>query len=214
MKDAETWIAKDAPSLGSLVHVTRDGQDVVIVPAGGGAFQKRTSMTSLTETHRPATPEELSSLHERYEEILVTGDWFPDGAPALPAWSNGSLWNGSPQPMFEKSVLEEAMRDGRLGEPSLRMVYDTALDAFAVLEANGDPVPALDDRQALVKALASDAHSVELTAVDGTEVQVDAYPGQQIDTPMGPRTVYAIGAYSWIWSKAEAPLPPSVSMGR
>lgn len=217
--DAETWIAKVNPTLGSLFRVTRDGEDVVVVPASGG-WQKRTSWQSLMETHRRASAEDISALRDKFQTILVTGDWFPDGTAALPAWSNGALWNGSPQPMFEKAIVEEAMGDGRLAGSQLRLSYDGAHDAFVVVAATDDA--GFTDTQwadtvATARSLAlhgGELQSVEFKATGGIEIQVDVYTGQKIETPDGPRTVYAIGASNWIWSTADAPMPPAISLGR
>lgn len=48
---------------------------------------------------------------------------------------------------------------------------------------------------------ATDTMRIWLDGCDGA----DEYPGQQLQTPEGPRTVYALGAWSWCWDYADEP---------
>lgn len=171
---------------------------VRVWPAGGG------SASSLI----PA--KDLEEISEgRYKEMLrvyqpedVWGDWFDEGAPAIPAFINIYRHNNHLCPAFRKEDVDTAIADGRMN----RVIYIEDIDAYAFVETEyGEQAPD-HDYASEIRSRGAEISDFELQVGDDL-VGVSVFRGRDIETTEGTVHVYDIGWGSWTWGTAPEPSP-------
>jgi hypothetical protein len=200
MTEDNLYVRRDQPD--HIVHVSAMQGGVVTYAPEGGGFQQEVSEAKFSKAYRAATPDDLARLRN-FSKGAVIGDWAEDPAP-IPAWLNAELWNGFPQPAFEKSDLLEAIATGQLPDTH----YHEPGDAFIFLENCGEAIPAFDPAELfprLMDSVKTDSDEIEL---GGQTIEVYVFRGRDLALADGTSVhVYDVGAGYWTWGLHEEPEP-------
>lgn len=203
------YLPNGAANLGPAVYVDSRADGVVtFFPAGGGGRRPLRAVEFETGFHQ-VSQEEFDQLHDVYERVAVTADWFED-LPSMRGYSNGQLWNGFLTPVFEKDEILAAIADARLGSnPGSIVSFDERHNAFvSIMTPGGEALPEFDHLGAVDAAIADNC-SIELS-VNEEEVWVTVFPSLQITVDGNDVEVFAIGD-GWVWQRApEEEIEPQV----
>ena len=146
-----------------------------------------------------------------YEKGAVTLESWSDveGGFQLPAWLNGTRWNGWLMPAFEKQDLLRAIEKEML----YGAFYHEASDAFVVLSNNAGDLPAFDTAVVLPRVIAqADGTDYLDVDVDGTTLEATIYRGRDISQADGTTVrVYDLGSGYYCWERAEPADEPANS---
>lgn len=118
----------------------------------------------------------------------------------LPAWLNGSYWNGWLMPAFEKQDLLDAIAKNML----YGAFFHEEGDAFIVLGSAGEDMPPFDPAVLLPRILAEAGETDLLEVnVDGVPLEATIYRGRDILRTDGTQVrVYDLGSGYYTWESA------------
>ncbi|EHP90174.1 hypothetical protein [Methylorubrum extorquens] len=193
-----------------VVRVDGVRNGVVTFASEGGGPACEVPAAKFEADFEAETPD-ARSKRLAYEKGAVSLESWEDaeGGYQLPAWLNGSYWNGWLMPAFEKQDLLDAIAKDML----YGAFYHEASDAFIVLANNGEDLPAFDPAVLFPRIMAegegTDLLEVE---VDGVALEATIYRGRDIARADGtPVHVYDLGAGFYTWERAKPADEPASS---
>lgn len=201
----QIWIRSGDKGLEASVAIHAVERETVRFYPLGGGMSRSASLQTFAEQYEFVSPETAAQWSQENRPILITGDWFDYDAHPIPAYTNGSHWNGFETPAFTREAIEASIRDGGIcsDEAGTALLYDANRDTFVLLAtADGDPMPKVLDRGALLSRAAAGERVVSMS---GADLEITEFPGRAILVDGKALTVYDIGAGSWCWQDFDEP---------
>jgi len=220
---ATHYLHKENETLSGLIRVESVADGMVEFVRDGGGYVIKWPVERFLDMHRATDDAEIERLLHSHKLVDAWGDWFPDGAKPMKAWTNDYRWNGWLMPKFERQTVMEALEDGRIQWTGLSCFYVEEADTFISIDAQGDDVPEYDREEIALAAFAGstevviteDGKVIALEGLDdkqrekaerqGTTVYLEVDKGFDLETPMGVKRCYAIGSCNWTWYEAPKP---------
>lgn len=205
MRRGDIYSHREDPKFVVRVGEVKDG--VVSFASEGGGRVHEASAEKFGADFEVETPD-ARAKRLTYEKGAVTLEsWGYDYQ--LPAWLNGSYWNGWLMPAFEKQDLLDALAKNML----YGAFFHEEGDAFIVLESGGEEMPSFDPVVLLPRILAeageTDLHEVD---VDGVTLEATIYRGRDIFRTDGTQVrVYDLGSGYYTWESATPVADPGSS---
>lgn len=208
MQKDDLYTHRMNPKFVVRVYGVKDG--VVTFASEGGGPVHEVPAAKFEADFKAETPD-AQAKRLTYEKGAVSLESWEDadGGFQLPAWLNGSYWNGWLMPAFEKQDLLRAIEKDML----YGAFYHEPSDAFIVLANNGDDLPAFDPAVVLPRVMA-EAEGTDLLEVDveGVTLEATIYRGRDIAQADGtPVHVYDLGAGFYTWERAKPVDEPASS---
>lgn len=206
IKASMVYALKGSRDQADFVRVDESGGEIVVFHPMAGGFQIRCKRQKFLEDFEHVTDERMQEVLRSYRRIAVDTESLARG---IPAWSNGTLWNGWQVPYFEREEIEKAVSDGTLDNHYTKVVLldDAVLE---VLSVEGR-LPEGYDWSAIVDELRNGGEVYERN-IGGCLLEAHLCRGIEILVEGRKTTVFPVGD-GWCWQVAEGPAPlPEVSI--
>jgi len=194
----QVYGVKGSKSQADFIRISSAVDGVVeFHPLAGGWTSKATTENFLK--HYEHIPEEvMREVLRSWSRIMVDTDSMD--AP-IPAWSNGTLWNGWQVPYFERQAIEQAIANGALDCEHTKVVLldDAALE---ILSIDGT-IPVSHDWTGIVEELRAGGEVYE-REIEGCVLEASLCLSTEIEVDGAKLEVFAVGN-GWCWNLAEAP---------
>lgn len=198
MESRQIYGIKGSDNQADFVCVTsNEGGTVEFHPMAGG-FNVRVPAGEFAEKFAPVGEERMRNILKTFARVEVDTDSM---ARPIPAWSNGTLWNGWQVPYFERGEIERAIADGTLDSYHTKVVM-LADAALVLLSISGD-LPENHDWNAIADRLRAGEEVYE-EEVGGSTLEASLCPAIEIEAEGHKVQTFAVGD-GWCWQLAAAP---------
>lgn len=205
IRAGDHYLPKTAKVLEALVQISSIEDGRVHFVADGGGFVRNAPVAEFLDRYEVADAATLDSLRVFRRELVTIDDEL-----GIPAWVDGTLWNGWVIPFFEKDAVEKLI-ETTFGEGSDRgaTIFEDEGDYVLVETACGEDLPEFDKAE-IAKLAADDKAETIMKGPDGEEIEVYVTRHAAITIKAEGREIqaYAIGD-GWTWSVIEPSAAPT-----
>jgi hypothetical protein len=173
---------------------------VVFFPVSGG-FQAALPVDKFKEHYVVVPPQELKRLAATF---TIEHFDFDEWTSTIPAWTNGTRWNGWGQPYFEREVIKQAIDDGLIGDGSFvhAILFD---DGVLTVQTQSGTIPADHDWSEVIEMARNGDEVYDHKIAPGVVIEAEFFPSVVITAEGRQIETYPVGAGSWCWNQYKEP---------
>lgn len=205
IRAGDHYLPKANKVLEALVQISSVEDGRVHFVADGGGFVRNAPAAEFLKRYEFADEATLDSLRVFRRELVAIDD-----EEGIPAWVDGTLWNGFALPFFEKEAVEKLI-ETTFGEGSDRgATIFPVEDGYVLVEsACGENLPEFD-KDAIAKLASAGKADTKMKDADGEEIEVYITHHAAITIKAEGKEIktYAIGD-GWTWSVVEPDTAPA-----
>lgn len=195
------YIPRESNNVRDLIRASAAGDGYVEFAHQGGGFVHRAPEAEFHSRFREVPETEFAAMAQRHVPIRVGGDWVEREEDALPAWSNGLVWNGWEMPVFSKETVLSPQGRAVFNTDTCWTLYDETADAFLLLSSLGEPLFSgqSDFSQVASRVAATGQDYIDSFLFHGHEIEVSVHRAETIQLADGTTAKgYALGD-GWCW---------------